>query len=194
MLAFLLTVCPGEGRDEVIYIFRKYYFDMMRYAGHRLHRVPGGRRGKRAAVEDIVQSALLKISRSISNVRFDRGEDAVKAYVFAVVSNEVKNYCRAQAEVPDMVEIGSCEDIPSDEDFFAALPMEEEENRVIAAIEKLDDKYRYTLMFRYTQEMGAPQIAELMGVSEKTVYTRLGRGKKLLLEQLRKDGVGNVRD
>ena len=72
--------------------------------------------------------------------------------------------------------------------------MEEEENRVIAAIEKLDDKYRYTLMFRYTQEMGVPQIAELMGVSEKTVYTRLGRGKKLLLEQLRKDGVGNVRD
>ena len=56
---------------------------------------------------------------------------------------------------------------------------------IVRAIEKLDDKYCTTLQLFFCKEMTPNAIAELMGISPKTVYTRLARGKKLLLEILK---------
>ena len=51
-------------------------------------------------------------------------------------------------------------------------------------IKKMDEKYSTTMFYYYQKELSVSEIAELMGVSEQTVYTRLRRGKKLLLERL----------
>ena len=56
---------------------------------------------------------------------------------------------------------------------------------MVKAIEKLDEKYSTTLQLFYCEEMAPNDIAELMGLSPKTVYTRLARGKKILLESLK---------
>ena len=48
----------------------------------------------------------------------------------------------------------------------------------------MDEKYSITLMYRYSSSMSVKEIADLMGISEKTVYTRISRGKQKLLEML----------
>ena len=53
---------------------------------------------------------------------------------------------------------------------------------VVRALENLDDKYRATLQLVYNEEMTVNQIAEMMGLSAKTVYTRLERARKLVME------------
>ena len=63
--------------------------------------------------------------------------------------------------------------------------MKEGYGEIVRAIEKLDDKYSTTLQLFFCNEMTPNEIAELMGISPKTVYTRLARGKKLLLESLK---------
>ena len=60
--------------------------------------------------------------------------------------------------------------------------------KVVKAIEKLDEKYSLTLLYRYNENMSVGEIATLMGVPEKTVYTRLERGKKLLLQSINGEG------
>ena len=59
---------------------------------------------------------------------------------------------------------------------------------IVEKIKQLDDRYSITLLLYYGEKMDVKKISELMGVVEKTVYTRLERGKKLLLEELSKEG------
>jgi DNA-directed RNA polymerase specialized sigma24 family protein len=51
----------------------------------------------------------------------------------------------------------------------------------------MDDKYGMTILYRYRDNMSVAEIAEFMGISEKTVYTRLARGKILLSEKLNQE-------
>ena len=56
---------------------------------------------------------------------------------------------------------------------------------MVKAIETLDERYSTTLYMVYCQEMTVNEIAEMMGISTKTVYTRLARGRKLLLDTIK---------
>ena len=40
------------------------------------------------------------------------------------------------------------------------------------------------MMYIYVEEMSPKEVAKIMGVSEKTVYTRLERGKQILRKSL----------
>jgi RNA polymerase sigma factor (sigma-70 family) len=71
------------------------------------------------------------------------------------------------------------EDIVSDIDLHMMY------DEVVKAIADLDEIYSMTLLLRYEKGMKPDEIAETMGISNKTVYTRLSRGKKLLREALK---------
>ena len=51
--------------------------------------------------------------------------------------------------------------------------------------EKFEESNALIIQLFFCKEMTPNEIAELMGISPKTVYTRLARGKKLLLETLK---------
>ena len=55
----------------------------------------------------------------------------------------------------------------------------------IKAVEKLDLTYSTTLIMHYVHNKSVNEIAEIMGIPTKTVYTRLTRGKKMLYEALK---------
>lgn len=187
MLTFLLLICDEDQKEKLTGLYKKYHSEMIRYAKHHL-KIRCAPNSERDA-EDVVQNAFLKITRHIGNIRFERGEAAVRAYVFEVVLHEAIAYFEESKARGSMdYDSGVCEE----DDFFAQLPIKEAYEQVMAAIEKLDDKYRYTLLLHYTHEMSVKNIAEHMGVPEKTVYTRLARGRKQLLELLEKEGFSYV--
>lgn len=187
MLAFLLMICDDDIKEKIEHIYKTYHRDMLRYAKGQLKKmnVPD----YEAGAEDVVQNAFLKIIRYSERIRFDMGDDAVKSYVFAIVLNEAINNAN---EYTATVNIGDCFEVSMEDAFFEQLPIKEDYEKVIQAIQRLDDKYRYTLMLHYTHDMSVKEIAMLMGIPEKTVYTRLERGRTQLLILLEKEGISYV--
>lgn len=179
MFFYLISLVDANDAPKIEYIYRKYHRDMIRFAKFRL------RKAKIASyevdAEDVVQNAFVKISKHVKRISLDVSEKELKAYVFSIVANESNNFISDYIYVESLDE-GHSE--LSDSDFFEGICIKERYNEVIGAIESMDERYSITLLYRYHNRMTVRQIAELMGIPEKTVYTRLMRGKSLLLKLL----------
>lgn len=71
--------------------------------------------------------------------------------------------------------------------FIEDICIREQYNEVVRAIEQMDDIYGTTLFLVYCKDMTVNEIAEMMDVPAKTVYTRLARGKKMLRDSIKGD-------
>lgn len=189
MLAFLLMLCDEHDGALIEHLYQTYHRSVWSYVKAKIDQMnvpdPEG------ATEDIVQNVFFKITRSVRRIRTDLGESAVRAYVYAIVTHEISNYAGQEYLWRECVSYETCS-TESEDDFIAQLPLRETYAKVVSAIERLDDIYRYTLLLRFVHEMEVKDIAATMGVSVQTVYTRLTRGKKILLEMLKKEGICDV--
>ena len=57
---------------------------------------------------------------------------------------------------------------------------------VLDEIQSMDNIYSDVLIMKYKFEYTVPEIAQALNLNEKTVYTRLERGRKLLRKRLEK--------
>jgi RNA polymerase sigma-70 factor (ECF subfamily) len=179
MLLYLISLVEDKDVPKIEYIYNKYHADMLRFAKCRL---------KKAKIpsyvtdaEDVVQNAFCKICKYISKIDVNVHERVLKTYVLTIVANESNNFI-SNYEFVEPFDDGYAE--MGDDDFIRKINIAESYERVIKAIESMDEKYSITLLYRYHKGMSVKQIADFMGISEKTVYTRLLRGRKLLLEML----------
>ena len=180
MLQFLLTISDESHHSKIEHIYNKYHDSMMHFAVSRLQDLGVENFGFEA--EDVVQNAFMKITKHIDNIDLSRGEKDVKNYCFTILCNEIRNLLSDEEKI-----FRNFEEFRFDNEynFVEELEIRENYNRVVKAIEELDEKYSATLYLVFCKEMTVNEIAEMMGISPKTVYTRLTRGKKLLLESLK---------
>lgn len=179
MLQFLLTIADKSEHEKVEYVYQKYHQEMLRLATHRL-------RQRRSAnceldAEDVVQNAFVKIVRHIGKIDFSRSEQEVHSYIMTIVANEAKIFMD-DAVYCDSLE--QHEELLSDDDFIKQICIREQYQEVVSAIAQLDERYSITLSLRYVDNMSVKDIAVLLGIEEKSVYTRIERGKRKLLEKL----------
>ena len=57
-------------------------------------------------------------------------------------------------------------------------------SEVLEAVLSLPEKYRRVVYLHYYEGYTAPEIAEILGIKENTVYTQLTRGRALLRDVL----------
>lgn len=183
MLSFLLSISEESNHSKIEYIYYTFHDDMIRFAMFRLRKF--GLPNCEMDAEDAVQNAFVKITKYINAINTDVSKNELKSYVLSIVSHEVSNIVSDYVCFDDIDEHA---DNIRDEDFFASMRIIERYEKVVKAIEKLDEKYSLTLLYRYNENMSVGEIATLMGVPEKTVYTRLERGKKLLLQSINGEG------
>ena len=157
-----------------------YHDDMIRFARHRLR--IAGLPSYEVDAQDAVQSAFLKICMYYKSICESIPEKQLKVYVFSIVKNTSSDIIKGNKRFEKVEEY--IETLP-DEEFLERIKIKERYDDVIDAIKKLDDKYSFTLLFYYVEDMSVKVITENMGIPEKTVYTRLERGKILLLELLK---------
>ena len=180
MLQFLLTLSDESNHSKIEHIYHTYHDYMMRYAVSKFQSL--GRTNFKYDAEDAVQNTFMKITKYIDKIDFTRGEKDVKNYCFTILSNEIRKVLSDNQENFEINE----EFYPEEEyNFIEELELRENYNQVVKAIEDLDEKYSTTLYLVFCKEMTVNEIAEMMGISAKTVYTRLARGKKLLLDSLK---------
>ena len=184
MLQFLLTICDEKYYSRIEYLYNHFHKDMFRFAKSKFRIMNSC--NPHIDAEDAVQRAFLRISKYIHNIKFPAPDKELKSYCFSVVWHEVirvleenKKYLEFREELFEDDGYDIVEDIVSDIDLHMMY------DEVVKAIANLDEIYSMTLLLRYEKGMKPDEIAETMGISNKTVYTRLSRGKKLLREALK---------
>lgn len=180
MLQFLLTISDEASHRKIENIYNTYHIQMMRYAISKFQSL--GRTNFLYDAEDAVQNAFIKITRYIDKIDFDREEKDIKNYVFSILYNEINDLINNDEENFEFFE-EFCKE--KEYNFIEELEIRENYDEIVKAIEKLDERYSITLFLVFCKEMTVNEIAEMMGIGTKTVYTRLARGKKLLLDSLK---------
>ena len=147
-----------------------YYADMFRYAAW-LSR-------DRAVAEDVVQEALLRAWKSLDSLRDDA---AAKHWLLTIVRRENARYFeRKRLETVDFDNLtGAQSALLAEEPDHQAEHMRE-------AIFELEDDYREPLVLQVLMGYSTNEIAELMGLKQGAVLTRLHRARHKLKESMDK--------
>ena len=180
MLQFLLTLADESEHSKIEHIYTTYYDFMLKYASKKFR--ISGRTNYTYDAEDALQNTFIKIVRVIDKLNFSRGEKDVKCYAFAILTNEIHNILRKDKPVAELDENFGESNMY---EFIDKIAVKEEYDNIIAAIESLDEIYSTTMYLAFCNEMSVSKIAELMGVSEKTIYARLQRGRDYVLQYLK---------
>ncbi len=142
--------------------------------------------------EDAVQDALIRIARNMDAIR-DREDWAVRGYVLTVAKNSAlkvlaKNQRNSKA-------IDALKVKPErDENVFDQVLNCLDYQLLLRSIQRLEPLYRQVLMLVYVQKQSLREAADVLGRKEETVRKQLYRGRKLLIELCKKEGLNYDQD
>ena len=124
--------------------------------------------------DDVTQNVLLQLYKT--DKAFE-SEAHIKNWLMCATVNQCKNLFRAPWRKHENLE-----------DYANTLVFQEEASRdLFRTVMGLDQKYRVTLLLYYYEGYAIREIARIMEIPEKTVSTRLARGRKILKELLIKE-------
>ena len=191
-LFFLLLSVSPKHHDKVKQLYEEYHDMSVKLARSELWRRGWGNYYNDA--EDVVQNAFRRILRYGKKINFEFEEHVLKGYVCKVVCNEVTRFVeenkRHVEESVENIDDVSCE--YAEEEFYRQLNVQEQQEIIAKLISEMDEKYRCVLTLKYKHLKKPKEIALMLGIKEKTVYTRISRGEAELINALRKAGVTNV--
>ncbi len=146
----------------------------------------------RDAAADLTQEVFVKVFRGVGNFH---GESSLRTWIYRIALHEASNQRRwwmrhKQAEIPIEQEIAETESgqpvrlketlvDPAESPFDLAMH-EENRARVEAALSKVPEPYRTTLILRDIEGFVYEEVAEMQGVNLGTVKSRLVRGRAAL--------------
>lgn len=156
--------------DRVVSVFHQ---DMYRYAAW-LCRDPG-------IAEEVVQEALLRAWKSLHALRDD---EAAKPWLLTIVRRENARYFeRKRLETVDI------DNLSPAQSAMLAETDDSDLDDMRQAIYRLDDDYREPLVLQVLMGHSTREIAELMGLQQGAVLTRLHRARLKLKEAVEKEAI-----
>ncbi len=154
--------------DELVTVFHQ---DMYRYAAW-LSR-------DRTIAEDVVQEALLRAWKSLDSLREDA---SAKHWLLTIVRRENARYFERRRL--DTVDVDNL--TPSQEALLAQQDDKDRED-MREAIYRLEDDYREPLVLQVLMGYTTNEIAEMMGLKQGAVLTRLHRARAKLKDAIQDD-------
>lgn len=160
-----------ERRQKFDRLVAVYHMDMYRYAAW-LSR-------DRSIAEDVVQEALLRAWKSLDALR---DEEAAKHWLLTIVRRENARYFeRKRLEMVDV------DDLTPAQEALIAETEDEQLNELRQAIYRLEDDYREPLVLQVLMGYTTTEIAEVMGLKQGAILTRLHRARHKLKEVYEED-------
>ena len=129
---------------------------------------------------ELISETFMACTQNKGNVR---DPEAFRSFLFAAALNILRGHYRKKVkrrrELDDFADIcvGDAEH-PRSLGSLAAL--QEETRLLVRALRRISMDQQIVLELEYFEGMSATTIADLLGVSRKTVYTRVSRGKERL--------------
>ena len=170
MICYMTLLETDPDRERFVRIYRANSRRMSKLASQIL--------GPGPKAEDAVHDAFLKFIQHFDELR-DRPEDCVAAWLAVVVKNTALDMLRKNRHETALEDVSWEAAVPADQGEFHAL---------VAIIRGMPEDYRRVLELRFVAEWSVAEIAQAMGLGENTVKTRIFRGRKMLMDRLRKEG------
>lgn len=154
-------------------LFRSLYGTLCRFAHQRI--------SSRQDVEDIVENAFEQLWSSRRNLDPSR---SVRSYLFKIVQNKCIDYLRQNGKEFITFEEERAHAVsnanPIHDTVHSELAV-----AVNAAIQHLPSKCKEIFTLSRQHGLTQPEIAEVLGISQKTVENQIGRAIKLLRKRLK---------
>lgn len=180
MTALYLQMIPDASDDKKSAfeeIYRQYKKRML-YAANAILHDP-------YESEDAVHKALVGIAKNIDKIK-DMDERETFSYVMRAAQNAALSLRKRHREVRDAEELPEM----TEAEFFRRLDIRETYEQVVQIIATMDPLYRTVLIYYYVEERNTTEIAKLLNCKTETVKKRLSRGRNLLIDLLKKEGLG----
>lgn len=143
---------------------------------------------------DVTQKVFLKVFRGI---RYFHGQSSLRTWIYRIAVNEASNHRRGWLRRKWREAFSLDQDLESSDELLARAhahpdtPYEiaessERQRLVRRALASLSQPYRTVVVLREIEDLSYEEIAELLGVSEGTVKSRLTRGRDLLRRKLQR--------
>lgn len=151
---------------------KQQFLDAVARYQDMVYRIALHQTGSAADGEDAVQEVFLRL---LTAKKPPEGEEHLRRWLIRVTVN----YCRDLLKSPWRKRRVSLESLPEEPVF-----QREEEAELYREVMKLPEKYRTVLELFYYEELPVREIAEVLGIKETLVTTRLSRARARLREHL----------
>lgn len=170
MILFLNMLDSEEEKSKFSRIYEKYRYFLWYLANERLHDA--------WLAEDAVQETFLALTRHMDKVKEEESA-ATRNFLATIVKNKAIDIIRRRRGVTEEAfEEGVNGE--AQEDLLDTYLVRENYERILHAVAKLDEIYRIVFEYKYLHGMSDAEIAELLGVTPKTVNVRIFRARKKL--------------
>lgn len=178
---------------------RELFYDLIRPCERAVFLTAFSVLKSEADAEEVVQEAALKAFKALGSFR---GEARFSTWLVKITLNEARMRLRrshSESEVPlqDFMDDGDSDYTPSVLTDWREIPSEALDRKELReilqrALDELPEKYREVLILRDVQEMNIQETAQLLGINEGMVKTRLLRARllmqKIVAPELRAQG------
>ena len=130
----------------------------------------------RGLAEDVVQESMLRAWKSLDSLT---DEHKAKAWLLTIVRREF-----ARTFEKKRLELADIDALVAAESAMLAAPEDERVAEMREAIFRLDEDYREPLVLQVLMGYSTQEIADLMGMQQGAVLTRLFRARARLRQQL----------
>lgn len=137
--------------------------------------------------EDAVHDALIGIARNMKTVSAIAEEQDLRYYVLRAAENAAYNRTRQTKQYTWAVPLEHAPHV-SDGTFWDAVCTRLDYEALVDIIAAMPRIYREVLYYHFVLELSMPEVAQGLDLKLATAKQRLVRGKKLLLQEIRKDG------
>jgi RNA polymerase sigma-70 factor, ECF subfamily len=172
------------GSDEAYdYLLSAYRNPVYRLVAHIL--------GNEYDAADVLQNVFVKVVRGIAQFH---GQSSLKTWMYRIAVREALNYRRGwfrrhvheafsldEDSTEPMVALAERAGLS---DPYETLEQAERKQLVKAALDALPVLYRTVLILREIEELSYEEIAQVLGIADGTVKSRLMRGRELLRRKL----------
>jgi RNA polymerase sigma-70 factor, ECF subfamily len=146
----------------------------------------------RADASDVLQEVFVKVFKGI---KYFHGDSSLKTWIYRIAVHEASNHRRGwlrrlwhepfsldeMESEPKATGVGSGNGNGTP---YQALEQSERQQLVRRALASLAQPYRTVVVLREIEDLSYEEIAQVLGVAEGTVKSRLLRGRELLRRKL----------
>ena len=180
----LVTELRAGSEDAFAYLLAVYQTPVYNLI---LHVVENG-----ADAADVLQEVFVKVFKGI---KYFHGESRLKTWIYRIAVHEASNHRRGWLRRlrHEPFSLEDTEPEPADygagsgkgiETPYQAVEQRERQELVRRAVASLAPPYRTVVVLREIEDLSYEEIAQMLGVAEGTVKSRLLRGRELLRRKL----------
>lgn len=139
--------------------------------------------------EDLTQETLIAIFKYIDKFK---GKSSLKTWIYKIAINNCNKHQSKLSKEKAIVTYVDFSDknetmITEKESEIDEYLKENNKEIIIEGLNKINNKYREAIYMFYYEELSVKDIGNILGKSENTIKTLLGRGRNELSKVLRKE-------